>query len=267
MTRRPITVTQTACLPSCTARSDQNRCILTPPGTVSRHRNPQSRPTLAALEQPADEVLTTTRAVRRRLDFARPVEPELLLECLTIAVQAPTGGNDQGWHFVVVTDTEKRAAVAGAFRRAAIEYARRPKAPRSTRRAFTDEEKARRRRVMASAGYLFEHLHEVPVLVVACIEGRFDGAPLVDQATNLGSILPAVWSFMLAARARGLGTSWTTAHLLAEDEVGAILGIPVETVTQVALIPVAHTVGTEFRPAVRRPVAEVVHWDGWEASP
>jgi nitroreductase len=214
-----------------------------------------------------DEVLTTTRAVRRRLDLTREVAPELLRECLALALQAPSGGNDQGWHFVVVTDPERRAAVADAFRRGAIAYAQRPKPRRDpapgSGRLFTDQEKAARKRVMASAGYLFEHLHEVPVLVIPCIDGRFDDAPLVDQATAFGSILPAVWSFMLAARARGLGTSWTTAHLTVEEEVAGLLGIPFHSVSQVALIPVAHTFGDEFRPAPRRPLDDVVHWDRW----
>jgi nitroreductase len=209
-----------------------------------------------------DDVLTTTRAVRRRLDLARPVARELLLECLALALQAPSGGNDQGWHFVVVDDAARRAAVADVFRTAAVEYATRPKAEGSRRRTLTDDERAARRRVMSSAGYLFEHLHEVPVLVIPCVDGRFDGAPLVDQATAFGSVLPAVWSFMLAARSRGLGTSWTTAHLVREAEVAEILGIP-DDVTQVALVPVAHTVGDGFRPAPRRPVDDVVHWDGW----
>ncbi len=210
----------------------------------------------------ADEVLTTTRAVRRRLDLQRPVARELLTECLAVALQAPSGGNDQGWHFVVVDDPDRRTAVAEVFRAAAIDYAGREK-PDRARRTLDETGRAARRRVMASAGYLFEHLHEVPVLVVPCIEGRFEGASLVDQATAFGSILPAVWSFMLAARSRGLGTSWTTAHLVREAEVAAILGIPSAEVTQVALIPVAHTVGDDFRPGVRRPVEDVVHWDGW----
>ena len=187
----------------------------------------------------------------------------MLRECLSIALQAPTGGNDQGWHFVVVTDATTRRAVADVFRDAAVAYASRDRPRSPPLRPRTDAERATRRRVMASAGYLFEHLHEVPALVIPCIEGRADEGPLVDQATAFGSILPAVWSFMLAARARGLGTSWTTAHLMAEEEVAGLLGIPYPDVTQVALVPVAHTVGDRFRPAPRRSVAEVAHWDRW----
>jgi nitroreductase len=212
---------------------------------------------------PVDEVLTTTRAVRRRLDLNRPLDPAVLRECLRIALQAPTGGNEQGWHFVVVTESSTRHAVAEVFRRAAVAYAQRSDKPAASRRARTEEERAARRRVMASAGYLFEHLHEVPALVVPCIEGRAEAGPLVDQATAFGSILPAVWSFMLAARARGLGTSWTTVHLVAEEEVALLLGIPYADVTQVALVPVAHTVGDRFKQAARRRLDDVVHWDRW----
>lgn len=211
--------------------------------------------------EPSDELLTTTRAVRRRLDLDRPVDRSLVEECLRVALQAPNGGNQQGWHFVVVTEPALRAAVADTFRRGAIAYAgRADKPPAPARR---DDEREARRRVMASAAYLFEHLQEVPVLVVACIEGRVDERPVVDQATAYGSILPAVWSFMLAAHARGLGTSWTTAHLMLEEEMAKLLGIPYPEVTQVALIPVAHTRGGTFHPAPRRSVAEVAHWDGW----
>jgi nitroreductase len=211
----------------------------------------------------AEEMLTTTRAVRRRLDLTRPVDPAVVRECIEIALQAPTGGNDQGWHFVVVTDATTRAAVADVFRRGALDYAARERPPRPRARERTDEERATRRKVMESSGYLFEHLHEVPVHVIACIEGRVDGAPLADQATIFGSILPAVWSFMLAARARGLGSTWTTVHVEHEAEMARLLGIPDEVVTQVALVPVAHTIGAEFTRARRRSVDEVVHWERW----
>ncbi|HET8601169.1 MAG TPA: nitroreductase family protein [Segeticoccus sp.] len=210
-----------------------------------------------------DELLTTTRAVRRRLDLTRPVEPGLLRECLALALQAPSGSNDQEWHFVVVTDDATRAALADVYRRAAVAYNTRTRGTKTRRRTLDDGERATRRRVLASAGYLYEHVHEVPAFVVPCVDGRFDGAPLADQATAFGSILPAVWSFMLAARSRGLGTSWTTAHLELEAEAATVLGIPFDEVTQVALIPVGHTLGDDFRPAPRRPVDDVVHWDRW----
>jgi nitroreductase len=208
-----------------------------------------------------DEVLTTTRAVRRRLDLTRAVDQALLRECLALALQAPTGGNNQGWHFVVVTDEATRAAIGDLYRAGAIEYGQRNRG--GYRRELGDDEKAARKRVLASSGYLFEHIHEVPVHVIPCVEGRFDGAPLADQATSFGSILPAVWSFMLAARSRGLGTAWTTVHLEKEREVAELLGIPYDDVTQVALIPVAHTLGTDFKPASRRTVDAVTHWDTW----
>jgi nitroreductase len=210
-----------------------------------------------------EELLTTTRAVRRRLDLTRPVEPDLIRECLELALQAPNGSNIQGWHFVVVTDPARRAALADLYRRGGIAYARRAEPSGRTDRTYTEEERVAHRQVMASAGYLFEHIQDVPALLVPCIYGRFDGAPLVDQATWFGSVLPAVWSFMLAARSRGLGTSWTTIHLVYEEEAAAILRIPYETTTQVALIPLAHTIGDEFRPARRLPLDRVVHWDTW----
>jgi nitroreductase len=191
------------------------------------------------------------------------VDPALVRECIGLALQAPTGGNDQGWHFVVVTDPAARAAVAEVFRAAALEYAQRERPRRPRLRERTDEERATRKKVMASSAYLFEHLHEVPVLVIPCIEGRTEGVPLADQATTFASIYPAVWSFMLAARARGLGTSLTTAHLEREAEVAEILGIPHDVVTQAGLVPVAHTVGSDFKPGSRRGVDDVVHWDRW----
>ncbi|MEX2254945.1 MAG: nitroreductase family protein [Acidimicrobiia bacterium] len=210
-----------------------------------------------------DEVLTTTRAVRRRLDLTRSVDPELVRECMELALQAPTGGNDQGWHFVVVTDADTRRAIADIFRRGALDYAQRERPTRPRLRERSEDDRAARRRVMSSSGHLFEHLDAVPVHVIPCVEGRSDGAPLADQATMFGSILPAVWSFMLAARSRGLGTAWTTVHLEHETEMAALLGIPIDAVTQVALVPLAHTIGGEFSPAERRPVDDVIHHDHW----
>ncbi len=209
-----------------------------------------------------DELLTTTRAVRRRLDLDRPVERSLIEECLGIALQAPTGGNRQRWHFVVVTDPGKRAAIAQLYRKAWAVYLTMPTAAPNLR--FDDPTRdAVQRRVGDSAQYLADNLERVPVLLIPCFPGRLDGQPSSAQAGAWGSILPAVWSFMLAARARGLGTAWTTLHLLHEREAAGVLGIPYEQFTQAALIPVAYTRGTDFKPAHREPLGSVLHWDAW----
>jgi nitroreductase len=202
------------------------------------------------LDLTPDELLSTTRTVRKRLDLGRPVEQELLDECIDLALQAPTGGNRQGWHFVLVTDTERKQAISELYRKSKAKLD-----PPST--------PPEHQRVMDSSAYLAEHLHEVPVLVIPCIEGRVENAPMVVQAVTWGSILPATWSFMLAARARGLGTAWTSLHLEYEREAAEVLGIPYEQVMQVAMIPVAHTIGTEFKPGQRIPTSERVHWDRW----
>jgi nitroreductase len=196
-----------------------------------------------------DYVLSTTRAVRKRLDLDRPVEPEIIADCLRLALQAPTGGNRQNWRFVVVTDPELRAGIAEYYRRAALPYLQ---AGLGTAR--TDQQ----RRVQSSAVFLAENIDKVPVLVVPCVIGRpADGE---SQAGFYGNILPAVWSFALALRSRGLGSAWTTLHLAHEREVAELLGIP-EKVTQVALLPVAYTKGLEFKPAARQPVEQVTSWN------
>jgi len=202
-----------------------------------------------------DQLLTTTRSVRRRLDLTRPVEPEVIAECLEIAVQAPTGGNRQKWHFVVVTDADKRAQVADYYRRSFFGHYIASAREQSRGSAQTN-------RVLDSAEYLAENMHRVPVLVIPCYEGRVENAGQQAQAGLYGSILPATWSLMLALRARGLGSAWTTLHLRYEKEVGDILGIPAN-VTQAALLPVAYYTGDDFRPARRRPAREVTYWDGW----
>jgi nitroreductase len=214
------------------------------------------------LELTPDELLSTTRAVRKRLDFGRPVEREVLEECLALAHQAPTGSNQQGWHFVVITDPAKRAALADCYRRGWQAYRDAGGGAGNTRTGDPARD-AVFARIGDSSAYLAQHMAEVPVLVVPCIAGRTDGLPAAEQAGRWGSILPAVWSFMLAARSRGLGTVWTTLHLPHEREAADVLGIPYEEVMQVALIPVAYTLGTDFRPGQRQPLDRTVHWDAW----
>ena len=204
-----------------------------------------------------DELLATTRAVRKRLDFSRPVPRELINECLELAVQAPTGSNSQGWRWLVVDDADKRKALADLYRKGAQEYLM---AAGEQAEAGGDEQT---KRVFSSAVYLMEHLHEAPVHLIPCLKGRPpEPVPLVQAGGMYGSIFPAVWSFQLAARARGLGTALTTLHLIHEQEAAEILGIP-DDVLQVALLPVAYTLGTDFKRAKRPPVANITHWNEW----
>ncbi len=207
----------------------------------------------------ADEVLTTTRSVRKRLDFDKPVSREVLLECLDIALQAPTGSNAQGWQFVFVEDPEKKKALADIYRANATPYLDLPKPERGDIR---DEQIDS---VMNSAKYLNENFEKAPVLLVPCLEGRPDGAPAGMSASYWGSLLPAVWSFMLALRSRGLGSAWTTLHLLGEGEKQAadVLGIPFDQYAQAGLFPIAYTKGTDFKKAKRLPAEQFAHWDTW----
>lgn len=208
----------------------------------------------------ADEVLTTTRAVRKRLDFERPVPRQLLLECLEIAVQAPTGSNRQGWQFVFVSDPPKKRVIADYYGRSFDAYASQapPTYPDGDVRA------KRSGAVATSSQYLRERMHEAPWLLIPCITGRPpEGAPTAVQASLYGSVLPAFWSFMLAARARGLGTAWTTLHLPFEHEVADLLNIPFDRVTQAGLTPVAYYTGAGFKPAPRIPLDDITHWESW----
>lgn len=217
---------------------------------------------MSLLDLNPDQLLSTTRAVRKRLDFSRPVEPEVLRECLEMAMQAPTGSNRQSWHFVIVTDAEKRKSISDLYRKSFAAY--RASGPAQFRSVNPEQRAQTQQRVASSSDYLAEHMHEVPVLVIPCILGRLDQVnTTVGQAGAWGSILPAVWSFMLAARARGLGTVWTTLHLAYEKEAAEILGIPYEKITQTSMIPVAYTLGTDFKPGPREPLDTIVHWNQW----
>lgn len=212
-----------------------------------------------------DELLSTTRAVRRRLDFDRPLDLNLVRECLELAIQAPSGSNRQGWQFVVVTDPDKKAKLAAIYRKGWEVYSS------SFRDRLPPEDKPRAEqsgfeRTASSAAYLARHMHRVPVMLLPCITGRVgssENGPAFAQASLYGSILPAAWSFMLAARARGLAACWTTLHLMYEEEAAAVLGIPYDSVTQAALIPVAHALGDVFQPAPRKPLEGVLHIDSW----
>ncbi len=206
-----------------------------------------------------DELLTTTRTVRKRLDLERPVPMELIRECIEIALQAPSGSNRQTWHWLVITDAEKRAAIGEYYRRAVEKYLA---GPGAAGKLYADDP-ARgpiQRRIGDSVAYLGERMGQVPVLVIPCLQAR--SLPAGNQAGLWGSILPSAWSYMLAARARGLGTAWTTLHLNYEQEVGELLGLP-EEIRQTVLIPTAYTIGTEFRPAPRQPIDDVLHVDSW----
>jgi nitroreductase len=208
-----------------------------------------------------DRLLTTTRSVRKRLDFTRPVEPAVLERALEVALQAPTGSNAQGWHFVVVTDAAKRTGLADLYRRAFEIYAD-PESPMRPQLPDDDPRARQLPRIVDSATYLAHHLHEAPIHVIPCVEGRVEQAGVLAQASVYGSILPAVWSLMLALRARGVGSAWTTLHLMFEQDAARILGIP-EHITQVALLPVAYFRGKDFRPAERLPARDRTYWNTW----
>ncbi len=193
-----------------------------------------------------DHVLTTTRSVRRRLDFDRPIEPEVIEACIGIAIQAaPGGGEARPWHFMVVTDEAKRDAIGGLYREGFYKFAgaRRPMRP-----------------VIA---YLADNLHRCPVLIIPCIEGRAENDGQGAQASLYGQILPAAWSLQMALRTRGLGTAWTGIHLQYANEVAELLAIP-GNISQATLFPVAYFTGDDnFKRVERPPLSEVIHWDAW----
>lgn len=205
-----------------------------------------------------DEVLTTTRSVRKRLDLEKPVPRDVLLECLDLALQAPTGSNAQGWQFVFVEDAEKKKALADIYKHNAERYLEMPKP------TYGDTRDEQRPRVTDSAKYLAEHFHEVPVMMIPCLAGSPEDA-VAGSAGFWGSLLPAVWSYMLALRSRGLGSAWTTLHLVGKGEqlAAEVLGIPFNEYRQGGLFPIAYTKGTDFRRADRLPADQFAHWDSW----
>ena len=206
-----------------------------------------------------DALLSTTRAVRKRLDFDRPVPAEVINECLDLSQQAPTGSNRQGWAWLVVTDKDKRAALGEMYHRGAMAYLN-----QAEKDAAQMDDGGQTSRVIDSALYLADKLQDVPVHVIPCINVGLmpDNPPRAAWAGVMGSIMPAVWSFQLALRARGLGSVLTTLHLSQGKEAAALLGIP-DDFMQVALLPVAYTMGTDFKPAKRPPIGDITHWEQW----
>jgi nitroreductase len=207
-----------------------------------------------------DEVLTTTRSVRKRLDFDKPVSREVLMECLDLALQAPTGSNSQGWQWVFVEDAEKKKAIGDMYLARALPYLSSP----SAEYPEGDTRGERMGKVRDSATYLAERMHEAPVLLIPCLQGRGEQARL-GGVSFWASLFPAVWSFCLALRSRGLGSCWTTLHLLddGEQQAAEVLGIPYDKYSQGGLFPIAYTKGTDFRPAKRLPAEQLTHWNAW----
>ncbi len=211
-----------------------------------------------------DELLSTTRAVRKRLDFERPVDDQLIRECVELALQSPSGSNNPTMQFVVVRDPERRAALGEIYRQCYDIYRSMDGIYIRTIAKGDADADAQQQRSADSADFLGAHMGEAPVLVIPCTVGaRLDGVPAMMSASIAANVMPAMWSFMLAARARGLGTCWTSVHLMMEQQVADFLGIPFDTVQQVCMSPVAHTKGTEFKPVRRPPADSVIHWDGW----
>jgi nitroreductase len=212
-----------------------------------------------SIELSNDELLSTTRVVRKRLDFSRPVERDVLLECLDLAVQAPTASNRQEWHWIFVTDPAIKKRLGELYASDEGEYVALPWPDLQD----GDVRAAHSAAVSTSAQYLRENMHEAPVLLVPCHLGRVDNAPIATQAALWGSLFPAIWNLFLALRTRGLGAAWTSVHLRHEREAADLLGIPFEQYTQGGLFPIAYTQGTNFSPAARRPLTEIVHWNHW----
>jgi len=234
--------------------------FVTSTDSLAEEQQPASTSTGVSAQElaAADHILTTTRTVRKRLDLTRPVDQKTIEQAIDIALQAPTGSNRQGWHFLVVTDPEKKKAIADLYRKAADAYQSRPRPQYSA----DDPRVAQGKRIGQSATYLYNHMHEVPAIVFAAIEGRFEKEPAFVQASLYGSVLPAAWSFMLALRARGVGAAWTSLALMHEQELAKVLGVP-DTITLGVMMPIGYYTGTDFKPAKRLPAKDRTYWNTW----
>ncbi|HLG89733.1 MAG TPA: nitroreductase family protein [Alphaproteobacteria bacterium] len=210
-----------------------------------------------------DELLTTTRTVRKRLDLKKPVPRAIVEECMTLALQAPNGSNNQSFEFVIVEDPDIRRKVAEIYRAGMQHFVDMIAKDPSIYSAHDTGRSHRREQMSESTAHLNEHMHEVPLLIIPTLRGRMDGQNIFYQASLWGSVWPVTWNLMLALRSRGLGTALTTVHLWREREMADLLRIPFDRYTQTGLIPVAYTIGTNFKPGDRVPASEVMHWNRW----
>lgn len=210
-----------------------------------------------------DELLSTTRAVRKRLDFDRPVADDVIRECVELAMQSPSGSNNMTMQFVVVRDPETTAALGEIYRQCYGIYSSLDGVYIRSIDKGDPQANAQQQRSADSADYLADRMGDAPAIVIPCVRGRLDGLPAMMSASTSANVMPAMWSFMLAARARGLGTCWTTVHLMMEEQAAAVLGIPYGEVQQICMSPLAYTIGTDFRPAARPPADTIIHWDRW----
>ena len=201
--------------------------------------------------------------MRKRLDYERPVPREIIDECLELAFQAPNGSNMNSWEWVVVDDPDLVARVAAVYDAGLDDFV--ASLGDATGENYMGASIPGAERISTSVQHLRDNMHRSPALLLPLMAGRVEGLPTFWQASQYGSILQAVWSFFLALRARGLGSAWTTGHLWREKEMGELLGIPTDHYTQVGLFPIAYTLGTDFKPAWRKPTREVVSWNRFGA--
>ena len=195
-----------------------------------------------------DHVLSTARSVRRKLDFERPVEPEVLFDCINVSTQAPTGLGGESWRFVVVTEAEKKLRLAEIYRA-----------------VITDMQRERGLEIKPTQQALMARLHEIPAMIFVCTIGAPPGPEIPAQVGFYGSILPAAWSLMLALRARNLGSTWTSLMASRQAEVGAILEVP-EGVIQTVMLPVGYMKGAKLKKADRMDARQVTFWNQWGNS-
>ncbi len=211
------------------------------------------------LDLTADQLLSTTRSVRKRLDFDKPVERATLQECLEIAFQAPNGSNMNTWRWVLVDDRDTIAEMAKIYNGAMDDYI--AMLGDAVGDDYMGAETPGFEKINVSVDFLRENMHRAPAILIPLMNGRVENAGTFMQASCYGSIIQAVWSFFLALRARGMGSAWTTAHIWREQELAELLNIPANEYTQVGMFPIAYTKGTEFKKAYRKPFDEVVDWN------